>query len=124
MNKKSSCIRTGDIVLTAVLAALSALLLLVMPYLKSTEASHVVEVYCDGALVKTLDISKDGVFEIDRLDFEITVNDGRVWVSNTSCRDKSCTRMKLDGSGGSIICLPNKIVITPRSDKSEFLVAG
>lgn len=43
----------------------------------------------------------------------IQIEDKRVWVEKASCPQKTCARQgKISRIGESIVCLPNKIVIT------------
>ncbi len=124
MNMKNTNIRTGDIVVTFMLIIISLVLLVALPILKSIDETSVIEIYYDGNLVETFDISEDRTFEIEERKFAITVKNGVVQVSKTHCRDKSCTRMKIDKDGGSIICLPGKIVVSPKHRNTDIIVAG
>lgn len=41
----------------------------------------------------------------------IRCEDSVVTISKTSCRKRVCTHQKVNGSGGRIVCLPNRVVI-------------
>ncbi|MBD3285019.1 NusG domain II-containing protein [candidate division WOR-3 bacterium] len=44
---------------------------------------------------------------------KIKIEDGSVWVAQASCPRKLCVRQgKISRTGRSIVCLPNRIVIT------------
>ena len=71
------------------------------------------EVWVDGSLKQTLDLSVDGEFRIetDRGWNELTVKDGRVAVTAASCPDGDCVRCGWQNSGPPVTCLPNRLTI-------------
>ena len=71
------------------------------------------EVWADGALVRTLDLSEDGEYRIetDRGWNVLTVSNGRVAVTAASCPDGDCIRCGERNSDPPIVCLPNRLSI-------------
>jgi len=73
----------------------------------------VVEVYVDGALYRTLDVTKDTEIDVDgRL--TVVVKDGVVTVRESHCKDHVCESMRVSSAGGQIVCLPQSVVIMSR----------
>ncbi len=66
----------------------------------------------DGVIVKTLSISENCEFEIDG-NLTVCIENGEVYVKESHCKDKICEKTgKISKQGSSIICLPQKIVIS------------
>ena len=78
-----------------------------------TEAKGAAEVWADGALVMTLDLSVDGEYRVESAGGWnlLTVSDGRVAVTAASCPDADCVRCGPQNSGPPIVCLPNRLSI-------------
>lgn len=89
-------------------AASVVALLLLQP---ATPRSGVVVVERDGAQVLRQPLSRDASYPIgDAL--TVRVEDGGVWVEQSSCPDKLCEGMGvLRSVGPSIVCLPNRISV-------------
>jgi hypothetical protein len=43
----------------------------------------------------------------------------KVWVSDSDCPDKICEKTGKIGPGGSIICVPNRMIIEFKTDKKK-----
>lgn len=71
----------------------------------------VVEV--DGTVIKTIDLTHDSQFVYEgKYKNTITVKNGKVFVSKSSCPDNSCVHSgKISSSSKIICCLPNKLII-------------
>ena len=42
----------------------------------------------------------------------VHIHEGKVWISESPCPDKTCIRMgKIPDNGGFIACLPNKVIL-------------
>lgn len=82
-------------------------------FLRDSDASRYAEVYSDGALVLTLDLQVDGTYRVGTADGwnVLTVENGRVSVSEASCPSRDCVRHPPSDSGAPIVCLPNRMVI-------------
>ena len=90
--------------LAAVCVALS------LPLLGGEDASFA-EIYADGKLVKTVSLAVDQEFTVDGRN-TVTVRDGKIAVTWAECPDQYCVKRGFRSSGGDIVCLPNRLVIT------------
>ena len=95
----------NDIILISVIVIISVALLLIwkLVYLKGqdTDSDACVEVTIDGRAYGTYPLSKDDTIEIKNGDGDVT---------NTLVKQKAISK-----EGESIICLPNKVVVTVKS---------
>ena len=98
-----------DLLILAFAIAFALLLLFFLGKGKDTLSQ--ITVKSDGKAVATLDLSENSVYKVDGKNFEIEIKDGKVLVINTDCPDRLCVGMTVDKDGGSIVCLPNRIVI-------------
>ena len=98
-----------DLLILAFAIAFALLLLFFLEKGKDTLSQ--ITVKSDGKAVATLDLSENSVYKVDGKNFEIEIKDGKVLVINTDCPDRLCVGMTVDKDGGSIVCLPNRIVI-------------
>ncbi len=84
------------------------------------------EVYSDGVLVMTLDLSKDGEYRIDN-DGEwniLTVSGGKIRVSAASCPSQDCVHHSPADRGAPIVCLPNRMVIRFSGETELDVIVG
>lgn len=106
-------LKTGDLILVGGLLVVVAVLFLLL-FLRPNH-SNAAEVVVDGKVVMTLPLNTDTVVTIDGADGgtnTLAIGYGRAWVSGASCPDKVCVRHHaIKGSGESIICLPNRVVV-------------
>lgn len=102
--------KTWILLLGAVFLLLAAVL--VIQKLTARPAGQA-QVWVDGSLQRTLDLSVDGTYRIesDRGWNELTVKDGKVAVTAASCPDGDCIRCGMQNSGPPITCLPNQLTI-------------
>lgn len=89
---------------------------LVIYFIAFATTGRCVEVKVDGKVVGYYDMKQDGVHTITGYDGgtnTITIKDGEVCVSEADCPDKLCQEQgHIYKMGQSIICLPNRVVIT------------
>ena len=71
------------------------------------------EVWADGRLVRTLDLSVDGEYRVESAEGwnELRVRDGRLAVTAASCPDGDCVRCGERNADPPIVCLPNRVSI-------------
>lgn len=108
--------KIGD--LLAVLLVVAAAISLGAWLLSRTEpgGAAVAVVYRDGQVVRTIDLAAvDGAqtFAVDG-DFhnEITVEPGRIRISESDCPGGDCVRSGwISAAGRSLVCLPNRVEI-------------
>ena len=120
----------NDIILISVIIIISVALLLVwkLVYLKgqNSDSDAFVRVTVDGKVYGTYPLSKDDTIEIKNVDGDVTntlvIKDGVADVTAADCPDHLCVKQKaISKEGESIICLPNKVVVTVKSDtKSDI----
>ena len=78
------------------------------------------EVYSDGELIMTLDLSRDETYTIRSQNGgsnTLEVRDGCVYVTEADCPDGVCVRHGAAKAGSPIVCLPNRLVISLRTDR-------
>lgn len=106
--------KRNDIRLTAALIALAAVLGGMYAWGHRAPALQA-EVTVDGALVETLDLSKNQEVTIQGAGGgtnRLVTEDGAVWCAEASCPDKVCVRQgRQSRDGGQIVCLPNRMVV-------------
>ena len=117
--------RKGDILAIALVLAL-ALAVSVCFLPKHGESANQAEIYHDGVLVKTLDlsVSQEFVVEGDYTNI-ITVMDGKISVTASDCPGEDCVHSApIDSAGRSIVCLPNgvEVRVTAQTSDVDFVV--
>lgn len=109
---KREIFRTGDIIII-----IAALLLGFCAFFFLPKEGKTVTVKVNGETVFTCPVDKDTVFVTPDGHNEITVKDGRVYMSSADCPDKICVRMGCATPSKPIVCLPNGVVITITNDE-------
>lgn len=70
------------------------------------------EVYVAGKIYGTYDLSKEQKIVIQDSNV-LMIKDGRAQMESADCPDQICVRQKaISKEGESIICLPNKVVVS------------
>ena len=78
-----------------------------------TPATHA-EITSNGKLLKTVDLRIDQTFTVTTEKGGInvvTVQDGKIAVTEATCPDHYCMKRGFCDSGADIVCLPNRLVI-------------
>lgn len=89
----------------------------------TSKSGENVVVKVDSEVVKTLPLSVDVTYEIKTKSGENTVviKDHKAYISSATCPDKLCMKMgKIDKSGQSIVCLPNRVIIQIEGKESDI----
>ncbi len=93
-------------IIVAVIVAIVALLLVVF----LPQEGQTVEIFSDGELVKTIDLSDSTSYLINGV--TVCVKDGKATVADSDCPDKLCCKANaISRAGECIICLPNRVVV-------------
>ena len=73
------------------------------------------EIYSGGKLLRTVSLSTDQEFTVQTPQGghnTVTVKNRKIAVTDADCPDHYCMHRGFCNSGGSIVCLPNKLVIS------------
>lgn len=109
----------NDILLIAALLALSAGLWAYS--LATRQAGGYAVVTIDGETVMELPLNADTSVVLGRGEHSNTlvIEDGRAYISQATCPDHICIRQgRISYDGQTIVCLPNKLVVTIRGGES------
>jgi len=78
------------------------------------EASHRAEITSQGQVIKTVDLGIDQEFTVENGSGGynvVTVQDGKIAVTEATCPDHYCMKRGFCNSGTEIVCLPNRMTI-------------
>ena len=112
--KKLFTVADGLLLLFIALLALAAVF-----FLPKT-GGEVADVYVGGELVCTLSLEKDGEYVVPTRTGKnvVAVKDGKVYMKDADCPDKSCVHAgKTDLKGSVIACLPHGVKIVVRGTR-------
>ena len=114
-------IKKADIIIAAVVLVAAALVFLCLNMFAGGGSVAVVEK--DGAVIAELPLNTDTVYEVTdgaKVTNTVEVKDGKVSVVSADCPDKICVKHReIDKSGESIVCLPNKVIVTVEGGDRE-----
>ena len=114
----------NDIILILVLL-ISAILFLVCYYLFFHKDGAFIQITTNGKVYKTLPLNEDATIIINGYNNgsnTLQIKDGYASVTNAECPDKLCQKQKkIHYNGESIVCLPNKVVISVISKEEPGL---
>lgn len=115
--KKTEKKYIGDIILCSVLVLLSVVFFIFGLFSGSNNFEKVT-LLCDGKEIRAFSLSEnEDYYGIDGT--VISVLDGKVFIKSTDCPDKTCQKMSpITKNGGSIVCVPKKIVL--KAESSDF----
>lgn len=90
------------------------------------EKAQKAEIWSDGKLLETVDLSVDRQWEVESANGTnvITVHDGAIAVTHADCPDGYCMQRGFCDRGAQIVCLPNRLVIRFVGEQSVDGVAG
>ena len=104
-----------DIILIASLLIAGLVLLLVMRPSSENGSTAVVQV--DGVIVARFPLSEDGVHVLTDGLNTIEIKDGKVRMMEAKCPNLQCVHQGwISRSYQSIVCLPNKVIVTIEGD--------
>lgn len=107
--------KKGDICLIVI--AVIFLALWFIPPEKGGEAA----IYVDGELYKSISLDENTEVTVNSKFGKNTVaiKDGEVYITHADCPDRLCEKEKLSSSGGSIVCLPNRLSVVIEGKKTD-----
>lgn len=108
-------------IFTLIILLIISVTLVFIPKISEKNTGQYISVFKDGIVVETLSLEKDTVYNVPDTDYTLEIKSKKVTVLSSQCPDKICEKMFVSSDGGSIICLPSKIVIRLSSEKTENL---
>ena len=107
--------KKGDVCLITAIV-----IFLVMWFIPKTQGGEAA-IYVDGKLYQRISLEEDAQIPVKSEFGENTVcvKNGVVTILHADCPDKLCQKEKINSSGGSIVCLPNRLSIIIENTKSE-----
>ena len=118
---KSFSLKKGDIAVVAVLLCISAVIFLGINFFSSQGSEVKIEV--DSKAVAALPLNENTIYNVEKngkITNIVEIKDKSVSVISADCPDKICLHhRKISKSGESIICLPNKVVISIEGKNEE-----
>ena len=94
---------------------LTLLLALVLYFATMGSNADKVRVSVNGKATGEYSLNTDRTIEINGTN-TLVIKDGKAFMFEASCPDKLCIKQgEIDNRGGSIICLPNKVVIETKN---------
>lgn len=112
---KMKLFKKGDIIVAAAVLVLCAALFLAL-YVFNNNKGNFVQIEQNGNVIHTMPLDIDAVYYV-KTSGEVTntveVKNGSVSVTYADCPDQICVNhAPINLSGESIICLPNKVVVS------------
>lgn len=118
LNKK--ILGKNDLILIIFLLIMTSVVGVIIFFTKHEGKQVVVSV--DGVVTDIYSIEDDGTYEIQGYDGGrniLVIADGVAYMSEASCPDHLCMGMgRISNVGQSIICLPNRVIIEIRDEKT------
>lgn len=112
-------IKKRDMILAAAIL-MAAAVLFGLNWFSRREPAATAQVTVDGKVVYTLDLSRDTELTVTGAGGgtnHLIVQNGEIWCSEASCPDKVCVHQgKKHLSSDTIVCLPNKMIVTIMGD--------
>ena len=118
-------ISRNDVIFLAILLAVVTVFLVIYERTgMRADAGACVRVTVDGSVYGTYALGEEQEIPIvqDGVTTNVlTIRDGRADMTEADCPDKLCVLQgKISRSGQTIICLPNKTMVTIKGGKSEY----
>lgn len=107
---------------TDIAVIITLLLIFALPQLAGSRTpAEYAEVICDGKELMQIPMNKDGIYTPEGIKghMTITVKNGKIAVTKSDCTGQQCVNMGYI-STGSIICAPNRAVITVHGGSTEY----
>ena len=100
-----------DLILIGAIITVIAIAFCVVTLTKKDGAYVVVKV--DGEQVAKYSLAVDGEYELNGGTNILKIEDGKAYLTFANCPDKLCVKQgKVDASGETITCLPNRLTVT------------
>lgn len=100
-----------DLILIGTIVAMIAIALVVLSLIKKDGDYVIVKV--DGKEVAKYSLSQDGEYALNGGTNILRIEDGKAYLVSANCPDHLCVKQgKIDQSGETITCLPNRLTVT------------
>lgn len=114
--------KRSDLILAGAVLAVAAVIL-AYQFFRQDSGEHLVEISVDGEHFGTYDLTDEQTIEIDDTN-RVVIEDGAARMEWADCPDQICVNHRaVSKNGESIICLPNRVVITIVSPEESGLDA-
>ncbi len=104
----------NDIILIASVIVLTIIILVAITLINKTGNEVIIEQ--NSKQIAVLELNRDQEYNIyngDKICNTVVVKDGEAYMSYADCKDKICVNHnKISKNNESIICLPNKVIVT------------
>lgn len=128
MNRKEAIFRPfgkKDLGFLALLAVVSVVCVVVLYSGESSVTGTSVVVTVDGVETGRYSLKKEQRVEITgaggKISNILAIADGHAWMAEADCPDRTCVRQhRISKSGESIVCLPNRVVVTVEGGDTEI----
>ena len=110
--------KKSDIIIIYI--CLFSALVFFLPSLFSAEENLTAVITADGEIVKEIKLAETTDEKIQVGEVEIIAKGKEVYFSRSDCPDKTCIKTgKLDASGESSACVPNRVSVVIKGEKAE-----
>lgn len=100
-----------DLILIGTIVAMIAIAILLL-FLMKKDGDYVI-VKVDGKAVAMYSLSQDGEYALNGGTNILRIEDGKAYLVSANCPDHLCVKQgKIDQSGETITCLPNRLTVT------------
>lgn len=112
--------KRNDLILAAAIILIAAAIL-AFQFFSQSDGEHRVEVTVDGESFGTYDLSEDQTVEINDTN-RLIIEGGEARMEWADCPGQVCVNHRaVERDGESIICLPNKVVVSVESSEANEL---
>ncbi len=110
--KESVSMKRNDYILILGIFIISVLSFIGFQIYSINDEQCKVQITVDGDVLSTVPLNKNQEIHVGEHNF-IVIKDGMVYMKEADCPDKLCVHQNtIDSTGESIICLPNKVIVT------------
>ncbi len=100
-----------DIILIIGILAAALMLFVIYQFLLPGDSEAKLQITVEGEVYGTYDLNQNQVIKINDTNV-CSIENGIVSMSEASCPDHLCmNQKKIDSRGGTIVCLPNRVVL-------------
>ncbi len=97
----------------------AAICFLVYSFFLPDRENAMLQITVDGEIYGTYSLDRDQEIAINDTN-TCVIEDGRVWMTYSSCPDHLCeSQPRIDARGGTIVCLPNRVVLSITGNTAE-----